>query len=241
MILYGFPYEKTLVDLSSVRKLVIVNIILIVNFLGAFIFHPCFHLLKNKTVNSLVVLKNMDLELLASFTIFYIIMTIFYDYEIYKFTETLLMISVSAIKYYILSMMFFVSIFASKFIFKYNMHKINMVCITILLFMLLSTPFWGDDIVSSSICWFIIATALYLYFCSNLLMLAAKFTHFYLQLAIILYALAGAVGYYCSYIIADNVDSADNEYNFLISICFVLAGLLTYYLYRYRKNNLGRW
>ena len=241
LILSYISPEKGLVDLSSIRKLVIVNIIPIIIFLHVFILTPCFYSLKNKTVNSLIVLKNMDLELLASFTIFYTIMTIFYGYEIHKFTDTLLMISVSKIKYYILIIMLFVSIFASKFVFNYNMHKINILCIIILLFFLLSMPFWSTDMVYSSIYWFIIATTLYLYFYSNILMLVAKFTHFYLHLAIILYMLAGAIGYYCSYIIADNTENADDEYNFLISICLVLVGLLIYYLYRYKKNNLEKW
>jgi hypothetical protein len=53
--------------------------------------------------------------------------------------------------------------------------------------------------------------------------------------------LAGSIGYYCSYIIMENIEDTDNEYNLLISICFVLFGLFAYYLYRYKKYNLGKW
>jgi membrane protein DedA with SNARE-associated domain len=53
--------------------------------------------------------------------------------------------------------------------------------------------------------------------------------------------LASSIGYYCSYVVANNVESGDDEYNFLISICLVLIALLIYYLYRYKKSNLGRW
>ncbi len=241
LVLYYKSSGITSINLTSIRELIIINIISAGVFLFAFILNPCFHIPKHKTVNSLIVLKNVDLELLVSFTIFYIIMTIFYSYETYQLTDTLLTISVSKTKYYIFILMFLASAFVPKFAFKYNLHKINILCITSLLFTLLSMPFWSTDIVLSTVFWFIIAAALYLLFCSNLLILAAKFTHFYLQLAIILYMLAGSIGYYCSYIVADNVESADDEYNFLTSICLVLVALLIYYLYRYKKSNLGKW
>ncbi len=234
-------FETNSIDQALIRGLVIVNIIPITIFLVTFIGSSCFHPLNNKTVNSLIILKNADLELLSSFTVFYVIMAIFYDYEIYEFTDSLLSISVSKIKYYILSIMAFVSIFASKFILKYNMHKINISCLAISLFTFLSMPFWSFNIVLSTMCWFVIAMALYLYFCSNLLILAAKFTHSYLRLAIMIYMLIGAIGYFSSYVIAKNMEEDDNEYNFLISICLIMANLLAYYLYRYKKNNLRKW
>lgn len=201
-------------DLVLIRILVIVNIIPITIFLCSFLLSSCFHQLKTKPVNSLIVLKNIDLELLASFSIFYITMTVFYGYETYKFTDNLLMISVSNIRYYIFAGILLLAVFLSKFIFNYNPHKINIACITALLLMFSSISFWSNDILLSSISWFLIAIFLYLYFCSNLLIIAAKFTNFYLQLAIILYTLAGAVGYFCSYIAAENADVNDDRYNF---------------------------
>lgn len=229
------------VDLIAIRELVILNTISIGIFLFIFISNPYFKSLKYKTVNSLLVLKNVDLELLGSFSIFYIMMAVLYSYELYQFTDTLLTITISEIKYYILFAMLFVSILAPKFVFKYNHHKINILCIATLLFTILAAPFWNNDLALSSFCWFIIASALYLYFCSNLLIIATKFTQSYLQLATILYMLAGSIGYYCSYIIMENIENTDNEYNLLISICFVLFSLFTYYLYRYKKYNLGKW
>ena len=124
------------------------------------------------------------------------------------------MISVSNIRYYIFAGILLLAVFLSKFIFNYNPHKINIACITALLLMFSSISFWSNDILLSSIAWFLIAIYLYLYFCSNLLIIAAKFTNFYLQLAIILYTLAGAVGYFCSYIAAENADVNDDRYNF---------------------------
>ena len=228
-------------DLVLIRILVIVNIIPITIFLCSFLLSSCFHQLKTKPVNSLIVLKNIDLELLASFSIFYITMTVFYGYETYKFTDNLLMISVSNIRYYIFAGILLLAVFLSKFIFNYNPHKINIACITALLLMFSSISFWSNDILLSSISWFLIAIFLYLYFCSNLLIIAAKFTDFYLQLAIILYTLAGAVGYFCSYIAAENADVNDDRYNFLIPICLILGTTLLYYLYRYQKNQLAKW
>lgn len=225
-------------DLVLIRILVIVNIIPITIFLCSFLLSSCFHQLKTKPVNSLIVLKNIDLELLASFSIFYITMTVFYGYETYKFTDNLLMISVSNIRYYIFAGILLLAVFLSKFIFNYNPHKINIACITALLLMFSSISFWSNDILLSSISWFLITIFLYLYFCSNLLIIAAKFTDFYLQLAIILYTLAGAVGYFCSYIAAENADVNDDRYNFLIPICLILVTTLLYYLYRYQRNQL---
>ena len=228
-------------DLVLIRILVIVNIIPITIFLCSFLLSSCFHQLKTKPVNSLIVLKNIDLELLASFSIFYITMTVFYGYETYKFTDNLLMISVSNIRYYIFAGILLLAVFLSKFIFNYNPHKINIACITALLLMFSSISFWSNDILLSSISWFLITIFLYLYFCSNLLIIAAKFTDFYLQLAIILYTLAGAVGYFCSYITAENADVNDDRYNFLIPICLILGTTLLYYLYRYQRNQLEKW
>ena len=228
-------------DLVLIRILVIVNIIPITIFLCSFLLSSCFHQLKTKPVNSLIVLKNIDLELLASFSIFYITMTVFYGYETYKFTDNLLMISVSSIRYYIFAGILLLAVFLSKFIFNYNPHKINIACITALLLMFSSISFWSNDILLSSISWFVITIFLYLYFCSNLLIIAAKFTDFYLQLAIILYTLAGAVGYFCSYIAAENADVNDDRYNFLIPICLILGTTLLYYLYRYQRNQLEKW
>jgi MFS family permease len=228
-------------DLVLIRILVIVNIIPITIFLCSFLLSSCFHQLKTKPVNSLIVLKNIDLELLASFSIFYITMTVFYGYETYKFTDNLLMISVSSIRYYIFAGILLLAVFLSKFIFNYNLHKINIACITTLLLMFSSISFWSNDILLSSISWFLITIFLYLYFCSNLLIIAAKFTDFYLQLAIILYTLAGAVGYFCSYIAAENADVNDDRYNFLIPICLILGTTLLYYLYRYQRNQLEKW
>ncbi len=228
-------------DLVLIRILVIVNIIPITIFLCSFLLSSCFHQLKTKPVNSLIVLKNIDLELLASFSIFYITMTVFYGYETYKFTDNLLMISVSSIRYYIFAGILLLAVFLSKFIFNYNPHKINIACITALLLMFSSISFWSNDILLSSISWFLITIFLYLYFCSNLLIIAAKFTDFYLQLAIILYTLAGAVGYFCSYIAAENADVNDDRYNFLIPICLILGTTLLYYLYRYQRNQLEKW
>ena len=228
-------------DLVLIRILVIVNIIPITIFLCSFLLSSCFHQLKTKPVNTLIVLKNIDLELLASFSIFYITMTVFYGYETYKFTDNLLMISVSNIRYYIFAGILLLAVFLSKFIFNYNPHKINIACITALLLMFSSISFWSNDILLSSISWFLITIFLYLYFCSNLLIIAAKFTDFYLQLAIILYTLAGAVGYFCSYIAAENADVNDDRYNFLIPICLILGTTLLYYLYRYQRNQLEKW
>jgi len=228
-------------DLVLIRILVIINIIPITIFLCSFLLNTCFHQTRTKLVNSLIVLKNIDLELLASFSIFYIIMTVLYGYETYKFTDSLLMISVSSIRYYIFTAILLLAVFLSKFIFDHNPHKINLICITTLLLMFGSISLWSNNIFLSSISWFLIAISLYSYFCSTILIIAEKFTDFYLQLAIILYTLAGAIGYFCSYMAAENTDVNDDRYNFLFPICLILATTLLYYIYRYQKNQLAKW
>jgi hypothetical protein len=234
-------FEVILLNIVSIRELIIINIISVVIFLGAFISNHYFHSSKQKMTNISIVLRNIDLELLSSFSVFYIIMAIFYDYEIYEFTDTLLIITVSEIKYYIFISILFTSIISSKFFFQKNYHKVNILCIVILIFTFLVIPYWSSNLILSAFCWFIISMTLYLYFWLNLLILAQKFTDSNLQLGIILYMLSASVGYYCSYVIMSNIKSIDNEYNLVTTICSVLFFLLIYYFYRYKKYNLAKW
>lgn len=233
------PYQA---DLNLTRNLVILNIIPIAIFLFIFIFADNFNSsTQNKNTGSLSILKNIELELLSSFVIFYILMTIFWGYEVYALTDSLLMISVSDTKYYIFIAMLATSILAPRFIFKYNPHKINILSILCLLLLFLSMPFWGISFFLDSICWFLIGMILYMYFWSNLFILAEKFESANLQLTIILYTLAASIGYYCGYLTIEITEDTIGEKSFLISICFVLFVLLGYYLYLYKKNNLKEW
>lgn len=233
---------KALGDVSQIHKLLILNIVPIAVFLFIFTFGASFRSsLKKVTINSLSVLKNIELELLSVFTIFYILMTIFFGYDIYALTDSLLMISVSEAKYYIFIAMIITAIFTPKYIFKYNAHKINIACISILLIMFASMPLWGASFFLDSICWFVIGMVLYMFFWSNLFIIAEKFSSPYLQLAILLYILSASIGYYCGYLTIDIEEDTVGENSFLIAICFVLGVLLLYYLYSYRKNNYKRW
>ena len=234
-------FKVIVVDIFSIRELIIINLISIIIFFGSFVSNHYFHSSKQKITNSLIVLKNIDLELLSSFTVFYIIMAIFYDYEIYEFTDTLLTIIVSEIKYYIFISILFTSIISSKFVFQKNHHKVNILCIITLIFTFLLTPYWNSNLILSTFCWFIISMTLYLYFWSNLSILAQKFKDSHLQLGITLYMLSASIGYYCSYVIMSNIKSVNNEYNLVTTICSVLFFLLIYYFYRYKKYNLAKW
>jgi len=168
-------------------------------------------------------------------------MAIFYDYEIYELTDTLLTITVSEIKYYIFISILFTSIISPKFFFQKNYHKVNILCIVTLIFTFLVIPYWSSNLILSAFCWFIISMTLYLYFWLNLLILAQKFTDSNLQLGIVLYMLSASIGYYCSYVIMSNINIIDNEYNLVTTICSVLFFLLIYYFYRYKKYNLAKW
>jgi hypothetical protein len=230
------------INMNLIHKLVKLNVTPVAIFLFIFTFASSFNLtIKSKNANSLMILKNIELELLSAFVVFYVLMSIINGYEVYTLTDSLLMISISVAKYYIFTAMIITAIFAPRFIFRYNAHKINILCITVLLLMFFSMPFWGTNIIFGSVCWFIIGTLLYTYFWSNMFLLAEKFESPYLQLTIILYSLAASVGYYCGYITMDVSEDTIGKNGFLVAICFVLFFLLAYYLYLYRKNNLKQW
>lgn len=233
---------EALGNVSQIHRLLILNIIPIAIFLFIFTFGTSFKSsLKKVTINNLSVLKNIELELLSVFTIFYILMTIFFGYDIYALTDSLLMISVSEAKYYIFIAMIITAIFTPKYIFKYNAHKINIACISLLLIMFLSMPLWGVSFFLDSICWFVIGMVLYIFFWSNLFIIAEKFSSPYLQLTILLYILSASIGYYCGYLTIDIEEDTVGKNSFLIAICFVLVVLLIYYFYAYRKNNYKKW
>lgn len=230
------------ITLQQIQTLVILNIIALTVFLVIFIFNKNFTFsTKTKAVNITAVAKNTGVEMIYFFVNFYIIMVIFYNYESYELTDILLRISVSNIKYYMLLGIFILSIFLNRFIKLYNLHKINLLSITVLLFMFLSMPFWGMNNFLGFICWFILGAFMYMTFCLTILILAEKFGGSSLKIAIVLCSFAATAGYYCGYLSAYNVEDEVSETAFLILICLSLMGLLAYYFYIYKKNNLKNW
>lgn len=196
---------------------------------------------KSKTSNILIILKNIELEMLSFFSMFYIIMTIFYDYEVYELTDSLLIMSVSMTKYYLFIVIFFIAIILQRIIIKYGSYKVNFICILGLLFTFLAMPFWGHNSFASYIFWPLIGILLYIFCYSNFIILAEKFEGSALRSAIILCSVSAAIGYYCGYITIDNTTEDLSETRFLISICLVKTSLLAYYFYAYKKYNLSKW
>ncbi len=238
---YDF-YKIQMIDIQGIKNLMILNIIPIAIFL--FIFTTNYKSKEspqNKIVNVSLIIKNIELELLSVFVIFYILMTIFFGYEVYALTESLLIISISEAKYYIFFAMLIPTIFMRNFISRYNSHLINILCIGMLLLMFISMSFWGKNIIVNSIFWFIIALLLYILFWSNLYILAEKFQPPYLDFAIIIYFLVASVGYYCGYVNSDITEDTIGKNAFLISICLILGVLFVYYLVSYKKNNFKNW
>ena len=230
------------ITLQQIQTLVILNIIALIVFLVIFILNKNFAFsTKTKTANVTVIAKNTSVEMIYFFVNFYTIMIVFYNYESYELTDILLRISVSNTKYYMLLGIFILSIFLNRFINLHNLHKINLLSITVVLFMFLSMPFWGMNNFLGVICWFILGSAMYMIFYLTILILAEKFGGSNLKIAIVLCSFAATIGYYCGYLSAYNVEEEVSETAFLGLICLSLMGLLAYYFYVYKKNNLKNW
>lgn len=231
------------IDSEQIRTLTVLDISSLIGFLLIFIFNKNFiGSTSTRNVNIAVMIKNTDVEMVYFFVIFYIVMVIFYNYESYKLTDALLNIAVSNVKYYIILGMFFIGGFLGRLnnYYKLRLHQLNLLSVAILLFTFLSMPFWSIDGFLAIMGWSILGTAIYITFCLTILILAEKFRGADLRLSIILCSFAAVTGYYCGYLgVYDIEDSSDTA--FLNLICLSLLGLLVYYFYVYKKNNLKNW
>lgn len=187
-----------------------------------------------------IVIRNMELESLMAFVVFFTLMSIRNGYEVFSLSHKMHSISSETIRFICFSAIVIPVILFKFFLSKRNIHKTNitsLICI-ILLFLLL--PVLGQDSTFLIINLMFIGVAIVLFFIGNVFILSRKFEGINFTSALAIYALAASMGYYCGYITIDTSEETLGPNGFLISICFVLTSLLLYYLYLFKKLKLYR-
>jgi len=187
-----------------------------------------------------IVIKNMEIEALISFSMFYVIMSVRNGYEVFSLSHNLEDISTNSLNFIIFGTVF-ISLFLSKIIIpKFNKHNVNIVCLASLIILFLLIHIIGDNEFKLSLVLLLIGVLIFLPLMSTLSILTEKFEGINLACAIAIYVLAASIGNYCGYITIDTSESTLGDNGFLISICFVLMSLLLYYLYLFKKLKLYR-
>lgn len=188
-----------------------------------------------------LIVKNMEMETIGGFIIFYILMVILNGYEVYALTDHLLILSVTGAKYNMIGAILAGIYLLPKTRKSPNMYKVNIICLGILTIIFATMPIWGLYHYINALLWVFIGLLLYIFFISNILILTEKFESIDLYYALLIFCLSGAIGFYAGYITIDATENTLGENGFLISICFVLLALMVYYIFRFKKDKLCKW
>jgi hypothetical protein len=187
------------------------------------------------------VLRHSELEILVVFSVFYCIIIMIYGYNIYAMADSLFTFEPTIKKYFRLTAIAVAIILARFYIPRFKRkHEINILCIMTLMLLFVSIDSWGRSLVFTIIGRTGLIAASYILLTNSLLLLADKFSGINLFNALALYVVGATFGCYCGYITIDVEETILGPRGFLISICFVLLGLLLYYLYFFRKYKLYR-
>lgn len=230
----------------TIKNLVILNLIPILLIIIISLFTKSVYLL-NITVSPSFTNINyhMMLESVSGFCLFYVAMCILIDYKIYPITQTLLMISLSNLKYYITFFVLITIYPTSIFILKYNKYRVNLVLIATLLFIFLMMPILYQYQIISIILWVIILYILIVMFCNNIIILSEKYQQRQLTNAIAIYFLMCSFGHYAGYVVsiafADHLVNILGIHGFLLSVYAVWFMLFIYYFKIYKDKKLSQW
>ncbi|RTK93639.1 MAG: hypothetical protein EKK61_00845 [Rickettsiales bacterium] len=184
----------------------------------------------------LLILKFSKIELITSFTLFLLLYFIFYKYY---YLSNINDINTAFDNNFVeIATIIFLMIIASIIFFlKINIQKLN------IFFLGLSLPLLGyvmsSKIYSTSIiiCWAALILCFYNIIASNLFLIIKKFERQNSTLAILLYFISSAIGFYNGYIITTLRTNHYFEQIKTYSIYFVILALLVYHLFllnRYR-------
>lgn len=217
------------------------SLIPLVSFLGIVSYFKRYRRKRNsENYNFNIVVRNMELESLMAFVVFFVLMSIRNGYEVFSLTHKMHIISSDVISFICFSAIA-LPVILFKFLFaNTNIHKTNitsLVCV-ILLFLLLPLVGYSPYLLIVNL--ILIGSAIGLFFIGNIFILTRKFEGINFTGALSIYTLAGSMGYYCGYITSDTSEETLGPNGFLISICFVLTSLLIYYLYLFIKLKLYR-
>lgn len=232
---------KNSIPISTV---IITNLILAAIFLFTFIKKNIFDKDVNfKDYNLLGIINNIEAELLCGFVIFYVILINIDGYQIYEILELFNNIDYRTQLHAIMVGMFLALILMFTLA-QVNKYKFSAFCILMTLILFATIKQWGgaDDILpdhmGAKLNWSLISLFMTSLFVLNLLTMANKFHDANLLISLSLYALCCVLGGYCGYITIFSTENTIGNYSFLVSICFVLTGLLVYYSYFLIKNNM---
>ena len=187
------------------------------------------------------VLKRSELEILVAFSVFYCLMIMQYGYNIYALADSLFTFEPLIKKYFRLSAVAFAIVLTKYYISGFKKkYEVNIACIIVLMLLFVSINSWGKSVVFTIVGRTGLISAAYILLINGLLILADKFRGINLFNALSLYISGAVFGSYCGYITIGVQQDALGPDGFLISICFVLIGLLLYYLYFFKKHKLYR-
>ncbi len=220
----------------SFFHIIIANIIPLFVFLGiVFKFENYRSIRIVDGYNFNIVIKNMELEVLVAFSMFYVIMSINNGFEVFSLSHFFQDISTEVIKLILVSSVVLSVVLSKITIPNFNEYKINIICLISLIILFLSLPVTGYSEFLLSINLLLIGIMIGILFISSISILTKKFEGINISCALSIYALAASIGYYCGYITIDTSENTLGDDGFLISICFVLVSLLLYYLYLLKK------
>lgn len=187
-----------------------------------------------------IVVKNMELEFLMAFVVFFVLMSLRSGYEVFSFSHNMYFLSAELIGFIYFSTIVSVIILLKFRLNKHNIHKANILSLIVLILLFLLLPIIGRYVFPLVVSMILIGVAIGLLFIGNIFILTEKFSGINFTSAFAIYSLASSMGYYCGYITINVSEKTLGPNGFLISICFVLTNLLIYHLYLFRKLNYSK-
>lgn len=194
----------------------------------------------NQGYNFNIIVKNMELEFLMAFVVFFVLMSFRSGYEVFSFYHNMYFLSSELIGFIYFLTIVLVIILLKFWLNKHNIHKTNILSLISLILLFLLLPITGRYGFSLVINMVLIGVAVGLLLIGNIFILTEKFSGINFTSAFAIYALASSMGYYCGYITINVSEKTLGPNGFLISICFVLINLLIYHLYLFRKINYSK-
>ncbi|MDA9163864.1 hypothetical protein N9N97_03165 [Rickettsiaceae bacterium] len=186
------------------------------------------------------VMRHMHLEALVAFVVLYSAMVIMNGYELYALARSF---PVMGGEFHAHVMMLAVGVallIAPTYVARFNKHKISIYTITLMIMLFAMLPLWGQYDSVDDIVLFLLAVLAYTLVACSLMLLSEKFRGVNLFIALAIYAMMGSFGFYCGYITIEKVEVTLGDNGFLAAICFVLFGLLVYYVHLFRTLKLYR-
>lgn len=225
------------------HNLFILNLLPILLIIAISLFTSNVYLIKTIDAPSLTnISQYMTLESISGFCLFYIAICVLIDYTIYPVTQTISLITLTNLKYYI-TLCILITIYPiSILILKYNKYTVNLTLIAIALFVFLLMPVLYTYQTMSIILWVIIFYIILIMFCNDIMILSEKYKQRQLTNSIAIYFMMCSFGHYAGYVIsitiAGHLVNIFGVHGFLLSIYAVWSMLLIYYFKMYKDKKL---